>query len=177
MTNAQPPAESSEIAYKNEQNSANTQAGILLADILKTLECTLSARGLLVRKESDLFHPLWYLAETERNIFLWKQGRSIIEHDEFEFWVDLPALIEKRVAQLNSHNESNPFLNPLWSINQESPQGRQRELDYLQAFAELFANIDKHLSALCEAGSRALLEVSGRQRPKIILPQKRPITK
>ncbi|MBX7143713.1 MAG: hypothetical protein K1X79_04620 [Oligoflexia bacterium] len=171
MTNGDAPAESCKVAYKNEQPSQLRPRGVLLADTLKTLECALNARGLLVRRDSDIFHPLWYVAETERNIFLWKQGRSIIEQDDFEFWIDLPRLISKRLEHLQSQNDNNPFINPLWSITQESAPDRRREIDYLQTFADIVRDIETHLAALCEAGSRILSQASGRSRPKVVLPQ------
>jgi hypothetical protein len=60
--------------------------------------------------------PLWFLAETERNIFLWRQGKSLDDVEDYEFWVDIPSLITKRRVQLESPQGLNPFTNPNWGI-------------------------------------------------------------
>ena len=91
--------------------------GAILADVLKTLEVQFQRRGMLPSGTESgpgmAFHPLWFVAETERNVFLWRQGCSLIQQDEFEFWIDIEALISKRLNQLDSADPENPFLNPL----------------------------------------------------------------
>lgn len=137
------------VPHKNVQHEP-LPAHLVLADMLKTLEEALNKRGILQREASDLFQPLWYIVETEKNVFLWKRGCSLIQQDEFEFWVDLPALIKKRQAQLERDDGLNPFVNHLWGLGAISTDAKTRELNYLGEFLSVVSDIQEHLCALSE---------------------------
>jgi len=144
----------------------------VLADILKTLEQELQSRGLLPTPDLDSFHPLWFLAETERNIFLWRNGFSLIQQDEFEFWVDLEALIQKRLAQLTQPDTANPFINPLWELSSSDADLIEREKEYLAHFIDALRKITAHAEALSKVASLIKEQVEPRGRRKVILPNK-----
>jgi len=145
----------------------------VLADVLKTLEEQFQQRGLVRRIEQDTFNPLWFLAETEKNVFLWRHGRSLIEQDQFEFWINVEALIEKRLHQLNNLSSDNPFTNPLWEISLPDPDIARREKEYLDSFLESFRRIHTHAAALSQVAS--LLEKESRKeagREVVVLPKR-----
>ncbi|MBN8549088.1 MAG: hypothetical protein J0M12_07230 [Deltaproteobacteria bacterium] len=151
----------------------------VLADVLKTVETQLASRGFLRDQRHDCFNPIWYLAETERNVFLWKRGCSVLQQDEFEFWIDINALIEKRLRQLDSFDSQNPFLNPLWSVATPDRDSAEYERQYLLSFAEAMRQIETHLHALSRLGSLLINELEGEteQRERVILPTPTPAVK
>src|SRR5438128_1283697 len=109
--------------------AALPKAAVLL-EVVKPLEQRLRMRGLLRSNDSATFHPLWFLAETERNVFLWRRGCSLGQQDQFEFWVDLRLLISKRLHQLENVDFENPFLNPGWGSSLPSGGVRASEQEY-----------------------------------------------
>ena len=177
MTTSERPANLSAMVSKfvhghvNEESRALPQAAVL-ADVLKTVETQLASRGFLRDQRHDCFNPIWYLAETERNVFLWKRGCSVLQQDEFEFWVDINALIEKRLRQLDSFDSHNPFLNPLWSVATPDKDSAEYERQYLLSFAQALRQIESHLHALSRLGSALLSELEGEseQRERVVLP-------
>ena len=156
---------------KNVQESAQVSppgSATMLAEMLRQMEEHLLTRGLLKKDPCSQFNPIWYLAETERNIFLWKKGCSIIQQDEFEFWVDIPQLINKRLDQLNNLDQSNPLVNPYWGLSAISEQDLEDERNYLNNFLTLITSVQNHIAAFCEASLIALGQQL--QRERIILP-------
>lgn len=130
----------------------------------------LQKRGIIPCPAMQAFNPLWFVAETERNVFLWRRGCSLIQQDEFEFWIDLPKLIDKRLHQLASQNDS-PFVNPLWGISVLDKDSAKREQDYVRAFAEIQERISGHMNALSHIGSLLIRElVSAGDREVVVLP-------
>jgi hypothetical protein len=111
--------------------------------------------------------PLWFVAETERNTFLWRQGFSLSDVERFEFWVDLPVLIEKRRKQLSGEFSNfelggNPFIGSSSSeINNDS--------QYLEQLEHVVQEILGIAHALCLAASTARTELKI-DRPKVVLP-------
>jgi len=122
----------------------------VLLPILKAVESELRRRGMLGTDLSNVT-PLWFLAETERNVFLWRQGKSLDHQKEFDFWVDCRALIEKRRSQLKNPNGLNPFINPLWGCAPLDSAGLDRACDYLDDFEDLSGRILSHAVALSHA--------------------------
>ncbi len=147
----------------------------LLVDILKTLEIQLQERGLLPSNKSSAFYPVWFLAETERNIFLWRHGCSLIEQDEFEFWIDVRELVAKRLRSLEKFDPENPFLNPLWGAQSSSSDTLEQERSYLKQFQSVIGSIEEHATALCHVASRVLEELCplAREREAVLLPPKK----
>jgi hypothetical protein len=178
MTTAERPANSSTTLSKFVQDASQPAKAALphaavLAEVLKTIETQLSARGFLCEHKQACFNPIWYLAETERNVFLWKRGCSVVQQDEFEFWIDIDALIEKRLKQLESFDSNNPFLNPVWGLATPDKESAQQEREYLLSFREAVKNIESHLHALSRIGSALLKQYasSGEEKERIVLPK------
>lgn len=149
-------------------------ANAILLGSLKTLELQLQKRGMIESPEKR-FNPIWFVAETERNVFLWRRGCSLIQKDDFEFWVDLPRLIEKRLSQLSSCQADNPFVNPLWGVSVLDKQSAEQEAAYLRSFGEVTGKVSRHLHALSQVGSMLHREHHPAQE-RVILPStpKRP---
>lgn len=112
--------------------------GTMLLETLRAFERHCTERGLLPL--SQWTSPLWFIAETERNVFLWRRGCSLIQEAEFEFWFDVPQLIEKRRWQLESFDGSNPF-----GVSRE---GQDHERQYLEQLAQLIHQACDHMHAL-----------------------------
>lgn len=152
----------------------------ILADILKTFEMQLIQKGILTSPPPGVSNPIWFLAEVEQNIFLWRSGYSIGDRDNFEFWIDIPALIKKRLNQLNNRDYENPFTNPLWGIDGTSDDNEEhcelrknmggKEDKYLRDFLGAFTKIEAHAHALSYAGIEVLKELGEKPRQHIVLP-------
>ena len=148
----------------------------VLLDVLKVLEPELQKRGILKIPPGGGFHPVWFLAETERNIFLWRTGCSLIEQDEFEFWIDVRGLVEKRLKSIETADEENPFKNPLWGSSQgQSTELRADETRYLESFLDILASIEAHATALCLVAHSVLEELcpEAKLRHSVLLPTKK----
>ena len=145
--------------------------GAVLEEVLRLVETQLQQKGLVANPDPDTFHPLWFLAETERNIFLWRQGLSLDQQSEFEFWVDLDALLQKRLIQLDRDEPDNPFLNPLLDSSAGDPALRRVEREYVSSFRDLLSEIAAHAHGLSLVASLLRAEVAGgRQKPLVVLP-------
>lgn len=161
--------------YKSVHDLPN---GVILLDSVKTLEIDLQKRSLLkgqgtAKVDSSQIHPLWFLAETERNIFLWRAGFSLEDVDQFEFWVDVNQLIEKRLKQIENFDPENPFFNTLWGFASGSKESVAEESEYLKTFRELLNSIITHASALSAVTSLISKEIFNQSdRKMIILPGK-----
>src|SRR5438045_1804769 len=79
--------------FKFVQSHIELPRTALTLENLKCVEESLTKRGLL---PSSISLPLWFLAETERNVFLWKHGLSLVNVEEFVFWIDVASLVDKR---------------------------------------------------------------------------------
>lgn len=149
--------------------------GLMLLTALKTLELELQKRHLVPSMTPGMFNPLWFAAETERNVFLWRSGCSLIQEDEFEFWVDVPRLITKRSMQLENSSPGNPFTNPFWSIASDDSRTAQEEISYLERFARVMGEIETLATALCSITARLQRLVNtGETKPRVILPAAAP---
>ena len=156
--------------HRDEQNSYSEMAEtVILGDVLKALENRLQQKGLLAL--SPQFHPLWFSAETERNIFLWRRGLSLIHLDQFEFWIDVPRLVAKRLQQMENAENDNPFSNAMWSEQISSPEAQDAERSYLTTLLELLSETAGHVHALSQVGSLVRSEIAG-TTDRVILPSK-----
>lgn len=131
----------------------NVPLGSILLDALKPLEVSLS-------KDKRSPFPLWFLAETERNVFLWRHGLSLIHAPYCDFWVHIDSLIEKRLSQLSRATDENPFCHSLWGPASPDPLTLHEEHAYLSTFKVSFEKIALHADALCHVASK--LEQSSR---------------
>lgn len=155
-----------EVHTEVRKNDQALPAGAILIGVLKAIEKELHRRGLF-GESTDQAMPLWFLAETERNVFLWRTGRSIDNCDEFTFWIDLPALIAKRRAHLSRCNGFNPFV-----CASPSESGAEQELRYLDRIEDLADSVF-HKAALVSRASESLhqeLEPAHALRARVLLP-------
>lgn len=138
-------------------------------DVLKSLEIELQTRGIVLNPLNFSVHPFWFVAETERNVFLWRNGLSLDKKDYFEFWVNVRKLGQKRLDQISRYDLGNPFLNSNWG-DQDSAQSKESE--YLQTFIDVISKIELHAHALSRVGSMLARELSGikEERRIIVLP-------
>ena len=156
------PQERTSFASKSEQFSYNTvqnapDTSILLVS-LKVFENELTSRDLV---EGSCSSPLWFIAETERNVYLWRHGYSLDDADEFEFWVDIPALIQKRVDQLSRYSGANPFINPVWGLEVVDDEDIESDIAYLTALQDALPKILPHANALSRVNSEIYRELTG----------------
>jgi hypothetical protein len=144
---------------KLRTNPEQIPSGSVLLGVLKTVETELRKRDLLGSGDQACT-PLWFLAETERNVFLWRSGKGLDDQRDYSFWVNILELISKRREQLRNPVGLNPFINPLWGSAPLNDQLVQNEFDYLECIEELAATVFKHAEALSHASEtiRAELE-------------------
>lgn len=136
----------------------------VLLETLKLVELRLQRKGLLPHSKEEQhagWHPLWFVAETERNIFLWRNGHSLSEADRFEFWVNPHRLITKRLAHLKFKEYGTPSIPESWEGEHLTPSP-QCEDEYLALFGEILLKAENHLTALSRVVSITRLEL---QRP------------
>jgi hypothetical protein len=145
--------------------------GSVLLGVLRSIERELNRREMIGFKKGHIT-PLWFLAETERNIFLWRNGRSLDDHRDFTFWVNIPGLITKRRYQLDHPESGNPFINPLWGHAPLDETLLDDERDYLDTLEELSASIFRQAEALSLASEavRQELEQNAPARAVVVLP-------
>jgi hypothetical protein len=146
--------------------------GCVLLGVLKAVEVELAKRELLGTLATQAT-PLWFIAETERNVFLWRNGKSIGDHSTFSFWIDIKALINKRRSHLSRSRGFNPFINL-------SPRsgGIDCEHRYLDAIEELCDTIFRHAEVISQASESIRKELSPDRptRSAIVLPHVKGVT-
>jgi hypothetical protein len=114
---------------------------------------------------------LWFIAETERNVFLWRTSQSLDDARKYSFWVDIRGLISKRRDQLSRPQDSNPFTNPLWGSGALDPSLVERERDYLDALEDLIPNAFRRAETLSRASESLRLEIAPEAtRTVVIIP-------
>jgi len=136
------------------KNDQTLPKGAILLGVLKAIEKALLRRELL-GYQTDQAMPLWFLAETERNVFLWRNGMSIDDSCQFTFWVDVPALIAKRRSHLSRCSGFNPFV-----CSSESETGVEHELRYLDQIEELADSILEKASVVSRASESLQQEMT-----------------
>jgi len=152
------------------------QSAILL-DFIRPLESALIGRDFLSHTPGDTFYPLWFIAELERNTFLWRNGFSLANKVNFEFWVEVDQLIEKRQKLLGREQGPNP-LSPdqLFEQVEEDTPNSDKERVYLQEFFKVYHKISQHAQVLSQVTSqiqREYLDTDKEEKPIIILPYSR----
>ena len=154
-------------ARKNEQA---LPSGAVLLGILQAIETELHKRELL-GTAAPKATPLWFLAETERNVFLWRNGKSISDSKEFSFWINIRALVLKRRGQLARTSGFNPFVN--LAPDSGGIEYEQSYLDAVEALTETFFAQAEALSHASESIHRELTNGTP-LRPVVLLPQSQP---
>lgn len=163
--------------HKRYNSARDLPSGTILLESVKTLELDLQKRELIGGSGSPETHPLWFLAETERNVFLWRKGFSLIDVAKFEFWVDVDALISKRLDQIERFDPENPFFNSLWGFAACSAQTLDLEKEYLHDFQKVIASIISHAAALSAVTSIISRELTScGTREIVVLPHNRSLS-
>ena len=155
-----------EVHTKVCKNVHSLPEGAVLLGILKAIEKELHRRG-IIGHAVDQAMPLWFLAETERNVFLWRTGKSIADCREFSFWVDIPALIAKRRSHLSRCQGYNPFV-----CTSPSDTGVEHEIRYLDRIEDLADSIFIKAAIISRASESLQHELEPAKAfcPRIILP-------
>ncbi|RMG40958.1 MAG: hypothetical protein D6719_09600 [Candidatus Dadabacteria bacterium] len=143
----------------------------VMMSVLKTFETGLQRRS-LVPDISGYASPLWFLSETERNVFLWRSGYSLRNQNDFEFWINPFDLIKKRLRQLEINSSGNPFTGPLWEDAAAQDDFSERERLYLKLIEEQLKKAINHLHALSKVGSLLIRERTRKEQAVIVLPGK-----
>ena len=145
--------------------------GCVLLGILRAVETDLRKRKVLANTQPGTL-PLWFLAETERNIFLWRNNQSISDAPLYTFWIDVPALINKRRAQLQRADEADPFSNPLWGGGVPDPSCWDHERDYLETLEDLIPTVFRRAHTLSNASETLRQELAPEvERVNVLLPR------
>jgi len=165
-----PPEQPAETAQELRGDAPNVSTGCVLLGMLKSIENELRKREHLWSSGTPPT-PLWFIAETERNIFLWRTNQSLDDARKYSFWVDIRGLISKRREQLSRPQDSNPFTNPLWGSGALDPSLVERERDYLDALEDLIPSAFRRAEALSRASESLRLEIApDAVRTGIIIP-------
>lgn len=164
---AQETSKTHKIEHSEDILAQIRRSNAVLLGTIKALETQLQAKGLLSGFDGS-FYPLWFLSEQERNVFLWRKGCSLIEASDFEFWVDIHGLIEKRKRQLDNAIQPHPFISPDWE-GDPIDSTKEKELGYLNQLSEVFSRIEEYANALSCATSEALDSYTPSQIP-VLLP-------
>ena len=145
--------------------------------ILKPLEELLRTRGILSTPLSQRVHPLWFLAETARNVFLWRSGLSLLDQDHFEFWIDPVELAKQQLERLARTTDASPFDTPAWGTEGASTPLRDQER-YFDSLLELLHKVEDHAHILGRISALVCKEM-GREdtRTRVLLPQRRVTSK
>lgn len=156
-------------------HAQNLPKGCVLLGVLKSVENELRKRDML-GVSGQPSTPLWFLAETERNIFLWRNGKSLDDHTDYSFWVDVSALIAKRRDQLSKPRGLNPFTNPLWGVAPYDDKLADQERDYLDSLDDLVGSVLKHAEALSVASETIRSDIAQGSLPRlpVVLPSATP---
>jgi hypothetical protein len=124
-------------------NEAVIPSTALTVGAIKKIECAYWHKKVL-GDPGGRHLPLWFIAETERNISLWKMGLSLDDIQHIEIWVDLPVLIEKRINKIEIEHDMGMF------------SGTLEELTYLKNFETALIPVLEHAHCLCKAITQAL---------------------
>lgn len=142
----------------------------IVLEALKPLESHLLERK-LIGKSGMPSTPLWFLAETERNVFLWRNGMSLADQDKFEFWIEIPHLVKRRQEQLRRSFGDREFGNPFLGEAELTPHALQSEIDYLDELKGSFGRIYMQAFELSLITRTMRSELMDIQRPIILLPR------
>ena len=165
-----PPEHPAESAQELHSHGPYLSRGLVLLGILKSIENELRKRQLLAKTGTPPT-PLWFLAETERNIFLWRNSKSLDDASLYSFWIDLGSLIEKRREQLETRQDHNPFINPLWGTAPLDASLVQNENDYLDAIEDLLPTVFRRAESLSRVSEALRIEMTPEmEREDIIIP-------
>lgn len=165
-----PPEQPAESAQELHSHGPNLSGGLVLLGILKSIENELRKRDLLAKTGTPPT-PLWFLAETERNIFLWRNNKSLDDARSYSFWIDLGSLIEKRREQLETPQDHNPFINPLWGTAPLNASLVEHENDYLDAIEDLLPTVFRRAESLSRVSEALRQEMAPElAREDVILP-------
>ena len=126
---------------------------------LKATERALVKKELLPKNSAFQETPIWFLAETERNVFLWRNGLSLTDSPNFEFWFDPIELASRQLGKLleRPHSDERAEYKELPGLFSGNISNQQESisLDYLERFVSAWKLIGPHLHALSLLDRRA----------------------
>ena len=175
LNGAAEPSSVDKIVQKLSDSARQPPPDSVTIDVLRMMELHLQRRGLIPAAVGTNFRYLWFIAETERNIFLWRNSLSIEDARRFEFWVSVPDLIKKRLAKLDIGGDENPFVNPLWGTT-HGPGNSETEKHYLEIFLEIYERSSRHAHAISSM-SRMICRELGRETAELVpvtIPRNKP---
>ena len=164
------------LAQRYALSAAEVPESAVPLSVLKRTEEELRTRGLLGRTVSSTVLPLWFLGETERNVFLWRNGLSVDDASRFEFWIDVPRLIEKQLTRAEGKPGSDSFFLPLWTTEDLGKFENDGVTAYCGVLSEIWELAGPHLHAL-SAAAREVVEGHVAQTPIVVLPLERQVEK
>ena len=161
--------QTSQFLSKSEQVCTNTNANVVAADIIRTAEMRMQQKGMLPGGQTLSHNPFWFLVETEKNVFLWRSGCSLVDKDKYDFWVDINSLLDKRIDQLERQNGSDPISTEFdaFDLNVDPLKA---EKEYLEILRETIMPILNHLSALSEVQREIISENTNSRAQRVVLP-------
>ncbi len=135
---------------QSSRDNPPTLARAIPIENFRSFEEKLQSRGLIC-SSSLSYGSLWFLIETEKNVFLWRRGLSLSAESEFRFYVDVRALVTKRLQQIRDSKKfgaDTPFINPLWSISPPNEDALEFECRYLTTLESIWTKVEEHMLAL-----------------------------
>ncbi len=173
QNNALSPSPTSKIVQRLSNSSVAPPTGAITLEVLKLMETHLQRRNLLPSTTTTSFRYLWFVAETERNVFLWRNQLSLGDAGNFDFWVIVDELVQKRVSQLEQRDSENPFTNPVWGESSGSALNVTSEIKYLEMFHEIYKRSAAHAHALCKVmqGISKEMGMGLSERVPVVLPR------
>lgn len=157
------------LTHKIEQPNTNKCNIAVAADMLKTAEIRMQQKGMLPAADALCHNPFWFLVETEKNVFLWRSGHGLNEKQDFDFWVDVESLLDKRLKQLQRANYTDPS-SAAFSEFDLKTDPIKAEAEYLIALRNSIGPILQHLSALSEVQAEIVKEALSNQSLRVVLP-------
>ena len=136
--------------------------------ILKALENQLVKRGVLP-VSGNTVTPLWFCAETEERLYMWRTGTSIANKHRFSFWVRPPNLIEKRSSHLRRLREDEQEQFSLSCLSPPLGKCLEAEELYLNCLSETIKPLLSHSHALSKVETTIIEECASEEAPKDIL--------
>jgi hypothetical protein len=113
---------------------------------------------------------LWFFAEKERDNYLWRKGNSISDEENFEFWIDIKKMCEKRLKQIELSEEGFEVLHSGRVANNQTffnEDHASKEKEYINALYSSSSKIETHASALSHAGLILENEISNGENKNI----------
>ena len=138
--------------YKNVPKTNFSEQSCSL-NIFKKFEEEVRGKSLL---GNNHIFPVWFHAETEVNIFLWRNGFSLEDKKEFDFWLNPTEMIKKLKNKnfINAKTENILFnfnfleLEQLDQSENNQSINKCEEIEYYENFLNILKITLEHIHAL-----------------------------